>query len=81
MRAGVPLPADSRHLARYAVTSPRADSHHPVCFAARPPQTDSHHPVSYAATPPRAGGEEKNISPLLFKEGWREATGWLQPSA
>jgi hypothetical protein len=28
-------------------------------------------------TPPQAGGEFYFAAPLLLKEGWRVATGWL----
>ena len=41
----------------------------------------SHHPVTRRVTPLLGQEGKKHISPLLFKEGWREAPGWLLPSA
>ena len=44
-------------------------------------RADSHHPVTRCVPPLLRQEGKKNISPLLFKEGWREEPGWLQPSA
>src|SRR5262245_4258501 len=54
----------------HRASGPRPDDDVVVLLQAPPPR------LLIAGTPPRRG-REKNTSPLLFKEGWREATGWF----